>query len=97
MNWKNWPYWLKGGVIGVSVALLSSILSLSCLYFFTSESSWGLGCLPLALPSVPTIYILLYFPGANSLSNTIIFFTNTTFWFIIGAFAGTFLGYIKSK
>ncbi len=26
MSWKNWPYWLKGGIIGVGVVLISSFI-----------------------------------------------------------------------
>ncbi|MFC1685524.1 hypothetical protein ACFLZZ_00710 [Nanoarchaeota archaeon] len=25
MNWKEWPYWVKGGVIGLIIGILSSI------------------------------------------------------------------------
>ena len=26
MNWKSWPYWLKGGVIGVGVVIAGAVI-----------------------------------------------------------------------
>ena len=93
MNWKHWPYWLRGGVIGGGVVLLFHTLSFSCLYFFTFPGSWGLECFPFAIPWIPFWFI----PNFTSLPmisyEAIVFFA----WFALGALVGIFFKHIQPK
>lgn len=95
MNWKNWPYWLRGGVIGTVFVLLSLGLSSLCLYHFTPSWSWGFECLPFALPTLPITFLLI--PIANTLSTPALIFTIVLVYFAIGALIGRVIGYLKSK
>ncbi|MCR4334778.1 MAG: hypothetical protein NUV47_03585 [Patescibacteria group bacterium] len=97
MNNKKMPYWLKGGVIGGGVLIVSYILSTSCLYLFTSSDSWGLECLLFSIPSIPIINILLSFPSSYSFSSLLIFSIELVIWFLIGSLIGAIVGYIKKK
>ncbi len=96
MGWKNWPCWLKGGVIGIGIGILISILEI--IYWYTcSNCSEVIGWLTmfLALP----LYI---FFGDSSINNFFIEFviTNLTIildLFIIGTLIGLIVGKINSK
>ncbi len=96
-NWKQWPYWLRGGVIGGGIIVLSSILSLSCLYFLTPPTSWGFECLPFAIPSLPIIEVLLLSPTTYSFSSATVLSIEVAIYFILGSLIGAFVGYIKKK
>jgi len=41
--WKNWPYWLRGGVIGLIIIFLNLLLVYSCEYYTSGYSSLGCG------------------------------------------------------
>ena len=36
MNWKNWPYWLKGGIIGIIFAII--IILITFAYYEVSSN-----------------------------------------------------------
>ncbi|MDO8590678.1 MAG: hypothetical protein Q7R65_01730 [bacterium] len=93
MNWKHWPYWLRGGVVGAVFVLLSSILSFSCLYLFTSPGSWGLGCVPFEIPWIP-FWFIPNFTSLPLISYEVIVGGS---WFLLGSLVGAFVGFIKSK
>src|SRR3989338_3279021 len=89
--WKNWPYWLRGGVVGGGIVILSLTLGFSCLHFLISGESYGIECIPLALPWIPFWFV----PNISSLpgiSYEIILFIT---WFVIGSLVGLFIGYTK--
>ena|SRR3989338_5717974 len=95
MNWKHWPYWLKGGVIGGGVELL--------LFPFLGEACNRLSCLILSygpLLLVLKLFNLISISVINSdfssfsvLGRILIFIT----WVLYGVVIGSLVGYIKSK
>ena len=91
--WKQWPYWLRGGVIGGGFAILSSVLSLSCLYFLASPGSWGFECIPIEIPWIP----FWFFPSITFLPSIIYEVLVLVVWFSVAAFIGALVGYIKNK
>jgi len=95
--WKNWPYWLKGGAIGIAIILISNALSISCLYFLAAPNSWGFECLPFALPSIPIVFLLLKFPDTYSLSSAVIIIIEVIIYFIVSSLIGLLVGYLKPK
>jgi|SRR3989338_6984109 len=105
MGWKNWPYWLKGGII-LSVIPLCVIL----IYFmgFFGDSRFFVWISQLAYaPGLMLGLITLGLIGCGSFFNNpsyceyisfpIIILMNTTIYFIIGASFGKYYGKLKSK
>ena len=94
-SWKQWPYWLRGGVIGGGITLLSYVLSISCLYFLTSTDSWGLECLPFAIPWIPFWFV----PDLTSLSLSSVNYgiIVVAIWFLAGSVIGATWNHIKNR
>lgn len=95
MEWKNWPYWLKGGII---LLIIHSILTLiGFLFLYDSTDPNG----DVALIILPNIIIPLI--ALNWMHLPLIFgkwssiFYFSIFWFIIGTLIGWIYGKIKSK
>jgi len=108
MGWKKWPGWLKGGLIGVIVGLLSPILIYVLLIFFGlivsvlgKNTNLGYNLIKL------TIYLNLFSRGcANScignpdcalgcaIISPFIVLIETI---ILGAFIGAIIGWITQK
>ena len=89
MHRKKWPYWLRGGIIGGGVAILSGVFLYFCVLM---SKGWGvLGC---------AYFLIFEFYPANWFKNSLgvrdIYFSSPTasftgsiiVWFIIGAFIG---------
>ena len=96
MNWKNWPYWLKGGTIGGGVTLVFVILLYTCIF---SISDGGFLCLvPIFIsPMFPVAY---YFDSVNAFYNGSIPFValpvvSVLLWFIVGSLIGKIVGIVK--
>ena len=81
--WQNWPYWLRGGVIGAAIPAISLFLMVSCTY--TTQSY---ACFLLSIPLIP------FYSLSNDLS---VVLTGIMIWFILGSFIGALVGHIKSK
>jgi len=93
MNWKNWPYWLKGGI---STALLLSLIWAIIVIFDAEVPSFLLFCLnPLIL--IKAIYSFLVKTVSFSAAEKIILVISILFYFIIGSLIGYIVGEIKSK
>ena len=95
MSWKKWPYWVRGGVIGGGIALLSAGLTDLCEYLVVVPGYTGLGleCLPFAAPWVPFWFL----GNTTSLSTTVYTAVGVVIWFIFGSFIGQLVGIIKKK
>ncbi|MEK6828685.1 MAG: hypothetical protein AABY15_01040 [Nanoarchaeota archaeon] len=93
MGWKNWPTWLKGGIIGAIIALILGILIkllegtgfgllIAVLFLILSFSGLGNcdfeGCYPYNFYFLTTPFVLLEF-------------------FIIGAIIGWIISKINKK
>lgn len=105
MNFKRWPYWLKGGV---TASIIPAVLILIPLNFkiFTGLNIFLLPGLPAALIlfANPTFFGCYYIIFAGSYNNpnycgslleVSVFVTAFIFYFVIGAFIGWFYGKIK--
>ena len=95
MKWKNWPYWLKGGVIGGIIPLggiligylgHESIISGLLYLLFAFPVAIILGC---GLENPNTICSLKATPFIIILS--------TIIYFLLGAIIGWIVGKIKNK
>ncbi len=86
-NWKKWPYWLRGGVIGGGVALLFVVLFFSCSLVITPG---GFLCLPFILVS-PLYPIAMFIDSIPDNHRVLppLFLTlpilSFLLWFIVGA------------
>ncbi|KKU58632.1 MAG: hypothetical protein UX81_C0020G0016 [Parcubacteria group bacterium GW2011_GWA2_47_12] len=98
-SWKQWPYWLRGGVIGGGVALLTIIATpVFC-------SSPNIVCVFFEIPILPIYPLLaLLFPFFDSFSlelhhSYFSFFSTVVMisWFIVGSILGALIGYIKKS
>ncbi len=92
MNWKKWPYWVRGGVIGGGVALLSTVVS------FLVCSSPDLLCTVLSFqtfPLLPLVPFTINIP--NDLFSAFVVIGSTVVWFLIGAILGGVIGRLEKK
>jgi len=93
MGWKNWHYWLKGGVKAIIIGLILNILFIVPLFFLVQGSVAevisfiGRYILPL-WSSIMGITLLL------AIKNLIIALIG---YFIIGALIGGIYGKLRSK
>src|SRR3989338_7853923 len=102
MNWKHWPYWLRGGVIAFALAAILISLDLMCIRSAMKtfiQSGGGqdfadIQCIPLDWPTWP---VELTIPASYSLSAIPFTVLNSLLWFFIGSLIGAFVGYIKSR
>lgn len=102
MGWKNWPYWLKGGLIGDLIVIIGGLLTLLLSNIFPP---FGLLWLPfLIILVLPVFFLCAGDPHFDLCSVGYL----TGFWylfvllvlvecFIIGAIIGLIVGKIKSK
>ncbi|KKU78193.1 MAG: hypothetical protein UY03_C0002G0019 [Parcubacteria group bacterium GW2011_GWA2_47_64] len=98
MNWKNWPYWLRGGVIGGGVTLVFIALFYTCVWTTTPG---GFICLPLLFVS-PILPFAILFDELNptlqyQLPFILVPIVSIVSWFIASSFIGFLVGHIKSK
>lgn len=61
MTWKKWPYWLKGGVIGLGLPVISFLLFSSCIYF-TTPPFWNENLASQCLRLYFTVFPFLFPP-----------------------------------
>lgn len=66
MNWKSWPYWVKGGSVGAIAGVLLAMATLYCNIHNPGLS--GIKCAVWALPAFPLGQLLL--PAVRLLEHT---------------------------
>ncbi len=103
MNWKKWPYWARGGVLGFLVTIIFLPFGYSPVGVVTGF---------LLAPSVflvKSFFMRSVVPSEEEIGNTISVSSGVAgvfqvaailspiFWFIIGAILGWIYGKIKSK
>jgi len=100
MGWKKWPYWLKGGIISVGIAILSTLVLIP---FGTPESGWfSYYSIPMFIGAMPLVVLLALISGMNdyAISNAFpgafLLYAAITY-FLVGALVGLIYGKIKSK
>lgn len=93
MNWKSWPYWVRGSFIGIVISGIILLL----VYSWETYPLWAVG-----------LIILSMFPGALALSFLeppgnpfpnfgVIAYMNIIVYVIICAIIGYLYGKIKKK
>jgi len=106
MGWKDLPYWLKGGLIGVIVAFFSSLIvqlvELNNLGIIREIFAW-LNLPGLIIAAFTGFFRIDFFGGFGSTpaetlkSIIVVFIFNVLFYFLIGALVGAIVGKVKSK
>ena len=106
--WNKWPYWLRGGIIGGVVALLSVLLYYSCSVVVSGYTAFWCGIF-ISFGPVYAVFWLLNIAGLGfllhdtiwghvfSYSDTRLFIISIIVWFFLGALVGTLVGCIKPK
>jgi hypothetical protein len=96
MNWKKWTYWLRGGVIGIIIPILSMILTQTC-----TAMSESYGCyffsFPLFLYGITTLNFFPHFAEKITNLGTFGFLISILIWFVVGSLIGAIVGNMKSK
>jgi len=98
MFWKNWPYWVKGGIILGAIVFLLSFLYWSPINSF-EEKYFGF---ILTVPFIISIFTGLGYRDimtgrADLLANITFSLISFVLYFIIGAVIGIIYGKIKRK
>jgi len=102
--WKNWPYWVRGSVIGLLIGLLIGVINIFMApvvldgafgpdYLFGSRLLFLLA-LFLLLPIMP-VTLLLEWLGIHNLVTFAIFYPMSTI--LTGALIGYIYGKIKNR
>jgi ABC-type Na+ efflux pump permease subunit len=106
MGWKNWPSWLKGGIIAGIIFIILLILSLfipssGCTDKPLPEGYIMEDCAPINISSLLLLpsYLLLYFLEIHNdlLAMSIAFLFSLLIYFLIGTLIGFIYAKIKSK
>jgi len=95
--WKNWPYWVKGGVIGVLLYGFATIILIP----FGAPPFQGIMSFPYwIIPTMITLWATYPFGGLVAEFNQtgiFIFIGAIIVYFLIGAIAGLIYGKIKNR
>jgi hypothetical protein len=86
--WKSKSYWLKGGIIGLIVAVVLFII-----YLFCGLNCTELDCVICAIFMLPGVLSVFY----SNRSFLLVIIINIIIFFLIGALMGKFIEKIKSK
>lgn len=101
MGWRKWPYWLRGGIIGILMGLFiffiapifpNPIFALSELFLFLLVILFGISGLCDKIPFLRDE--ICNIEEGFSLTQIIILILS---WFVIGAIIGLIYGKIMSK
>lgn len=98
MRWKEWPYWLRGGIIASLLGLIYSVLSTIFIFKIPYELSrplYTFGILICGLEDGDGILHATLCEGSLGLVSVII--SALILLFIIGALIGLIIGKIKKK
>ena len=88
MGWRNWPSWLKGGVIGISLFLLYLLISI----ISSDLLQLGERAFVLALP-----LFLIAGEGIGTSDFLLGLIFTIIIYFILGAFIGWIVGKIRNR
>ena len=96
MGWKNWSSWVKGGIIGLGIALILFIIII--LIPGTTHSSTVLkDSIAKIAQSLDWILFILNGGYCDGMSCIFMMFTIWPSYFCIGALIGWIVGKIKSQ
>lgn len=101
MSWKNWPSWLKGGVIAIEIDLIILVILFIGLFISSGEEFMYDVFFPLLGITQLFISSFLYFTGgigeALDIFIKISILSGLVTWFLIGALIGLVVGKIKEN
>ena len=106
MAWKDWPSWLKGGVIGIVICILFFLYSYNNYQIISKQpySMPGFAFFLFGIPAAPGIYLLLFFVKLFTIARVstnfeifIIFLGGLISWFVYGVIIGWIVGKIKAR
>ncbi len=98
MIWKEWPFWLKGGIIATLIPILVFVVNLVIDVLVPPEGETFLFFfLIVATPALP-IFNAFFKPSISYNITYIIFFISTlAMYFIIGSVIGWFYNKFKKR
>ena len=98
LNWKKWPYWLRGGIIGAVVTLIFFAFYYSCGLNDTPGPGAGFYCGFIVLFS-PLLPVAVLFDQFSNDRTPLAIFPIAEFlgWLGIGALLGTVSSWSKSR
>ena|SRR3989344_1812488 len=105
MGWEDWPYWVKGGLLAVTIYIIVTIILIPFGQvksgYFKDVPYWIMypnfvGYL-LSLSLTPSPKPGPFLDFMISLNNLLIFIYSAIFYFLIGALIGWIVGKFKSK
>jgi len=92
MGWKDWSYWLKGGIIGLVISLLITLSTMFMPVYCIGLSQDGTGCVsPTGIDAWKYNFNSLF---DDTFGIIILFIVSL---FIIGAIIGWIYGKIKQR
>jgi len=100
MAWKDWPYWLKGGLIGIVVGILWLFMGMFIGNSFKVCISINQSVPPPACNLLIIFYIPAVFLGILGLSDQGIvtgIILTAVIYFVLGSIIGLIVSKIKSK
>ena len=103
MGWKNWSYWIRGGVILSMLYVLFGIFLLILFYITDYVVITFLIIYPLAFLSsnfvINTLFTFLenISGGSGGFAYIVIFIINLILIFLIGALIGLIVGKVKNR
>ena len=104
MRWKNWPYWLKGGIIAGTISALVIILSfLSCEIadIVRGYDDICIGTLFLVLLSMPNFFVFrllgFLFNGGLDVGLIVFYLILIFVYFVIGIVGGWIIEKLKKN
>jgi len=90
MHWHKWPYWLKGGVVGITVGFLLDIA--------LALRMWGMTLTPLFLNPIDiTESVSRYLKLNISSSPFYLILASVALSFLFGVIVGSVVSLIKKK
>ena len=110
MGWKNWPYWVRGGITGIIVSIIYPLLIFFIAVMLNAMQNKFLLDQPIAIIFIIPMFFLffaLFAFGISSASGSLQLFTllysiglillHFITYFVIGAIIGLVYGKIKKR
>ena len=92
MGWKEWPYWLKGGITAVSLLVLIVLFDYFAVCNFGSASSEYCGWIAM-LTAFPVVLLTAFM--SYNMSPFSYYILAAVMYFLLGALIGWIYGKIK--
>jgi len=101
MNWKSWPYWVRGGIIGVLLCIVFILLIFTYQSTIKGSAGWltplELFTFVSSLPLQEFVFWPLLGHGDNIFEEELAIPTTIISWFIVGVVFGYLYGKFKNR